>query len=212
MRFVDLTGQRFGRLTVFSRAASRNGGTYWNVKCDCGNTIIARSDHLRRNLIRSCKCLAAEESSERNTIHGFARPGARICEHWIWTNMIERCADAGNKNYCGRGIIVCERWVNSFEKFLSDMGNRPSPQHSLERRDNDGNYEPTNVYWATAKDQARNTRRTVLVDVAGERLCLKDATEKLGLPYAPIATRIRRGWPIEQALNTPVVVGAKWRK
>lgn len=105
-------------------------------------------------------------------------------------------------HYGGRGIKVCDRW-QIFENFLEDMGPRPSSQHSLEREDNDGNYEPGNVKWATRDEQHRNTRRNVTVEIAGKKMILKDAALQCGIAYQSVRYRIGIGWPVLDALHTP---------
>jgi hypothetical protein len=119
--------------------------------------------------------------------------------------MRDRCRNPKHrayKNYGGRGITVCERW-NSFENFYADVGDRPSPKHSIDRIDNDLGYEPGNVRWADQKTQSRNSRRNRLVAINGETLCLQDWAERMGLGRCTIYDRLRRGWSIERALTTP---------
>lgn len=121
--------------------------------------------------------------------------------------MLSRCRNPNNAafdRYGGRGIKVCEAWLN-YSAFLADMGRRPSPEYSLERRDNDGGYEPGNCRWATRAEQANNRRSNVLVNFKGETMPLKSAARAAGLPYKTVYARIRRGgWAIERALSTPL--------
>jgi len=117
--------------------------------------------------------------------------------------MRSRCNNPKNKGYCnygGRGIIVCARWV-SFETFFTDMGERPSPKHSIDRIDNDGNYEPSNCRWATKTQQARNRRSNTLITWQGQRLSRAEWAEKTGIGESTIKMRLRSGWPIELALT-----------
>jgi len=128
----------------------------------------------------------------------------------VWKTMRQRCTNqncAGYPRYGARGIVVCSRW-DDFALFLEDMGDPPFEGASIERKDNDGHYEPGNCIWATAKDQAVNRHTTIFVDVDGDELCLKDACARLGLPYKTVHMRIRRsGYTPEEALTAPILRG-----
>jgi len=158
--FVDLVGRRFNRLTVESRGPNMAGHTGWNCRCDCGNKTLVARPNLVSSSIKSCGCLHLEKAGKLNLKHGFTRGYKKTREYRIWVGMRNRCSDPNRvswPNYGGRGIRVCERW-NDFRHFLADMGPRPSPRHSLDRINNDGNYEPGNVRWATARQQVKNRR------------------------------------------------------
>jgi hypothetical protein len=124
-----------------------------------------------------------------------------------WRTMIQRCHNPNSNGYYlygSRGIKVCERWRTSFEAFCEDMGARPSPSHTIDRIDNDGNYEPGNVRWGTKKQQSTNSRRNITATINGETLCMTDWCRKLGVSYACVQTRVtRRGWDLKRALFTP---------
>jgi len=131
---------------------------------------------------------------------------SRSREYYTWQNMRRRCLDAGNcqyKNYGGRGIKVCERWLESFDNFLSDMGEKPRG-YTLDRIDNDGNYEPGNCRWATVKDQCANKRTTILHTRNGVTKCMSHWADEIGLKRRSVQMRISRGWPIELALTAPL--------
>lgn len=127
-------------------------------------------------------------------------------EYTVWLNMKQRCSNQNHpcyNHYGGRGITVCERW-NSFQLFIRDMGARPTSDHWIERRENNKGYEPDNCYWATASNQSRNTRRTILITIAGVTMCAKDWSALRKLPYRTIITRIRNGWHPVDAVSTSV--------
>jgi hypothetical protein len=161
---IDITGQTFNRLTVISEAGHQHGAVMWQCQCECGNTVIVRSSRLRNNRTMSCGCLNRELATQRATTHGL----------WLhplydtWYRMNNRCYDTNRDNYHrygGRGISVYDEWRDSPEAFITwaeaNIGHKPSPTHSLDRIDNDGNYEPGNIRWATPLEQQHN-KGTVL--------------------------------------------------
>lgn len=132
--------------------------------------------------------------------------GKNTAERVVWRGMLDRCNNEKSTsyvNYGGRGIRVCPEWEASYEAFLASVGPRPSPSHTLDRIDNDGNYEPGNVRWATPSQQARNKRNTVWVEIDGQKMALVDAAEKLGLSPVTVDNRIRRGMPPERWFRRP---------
>lgn len=196
MRLVDLIGKRFGELTVLGRAPDRMRRRRWLCICSCGTTKIIEGMALKQGKTRSCGC------HQGRIIHGHNRGYTASRTHRSWSTMKTRCLDHNNsgfKFYGARGIQICERWMD-FQNFLADMGERP-PNTSIERRDNNGNYEPGNCYWATRAEQSNNTRRNIWLEHQGQRHTVSVWARKVGLAPSTLATRIKRGWSVERALT-----------
>lgn len=202
---IDIIGNRYGRLLVIDREENdHRGKSRWRCQCDCGNMVVVVSYSLRSGATRSCGCLsvqtAAMTGKERAT-HGMSRS----LIYKIWGSMKSRCENARDRayiHYGARGISVCERWSNSFEYFYEDVGDPPSGKYSLDRIDNNGNYEPGNVRWANATQQARNRRSNFVIAFNGKTMTATDWGEHLGIRPQTITQRIRRdGWSVEDALT-----------
>lgn len=155
----DLVGERFGYLTVVERAnPSATGMVRWLCRCECGTTKLIQGSSLTNGYTKSCGC----HRNDNKRRHGHHTNTGKTGEYNSWCGMKQRCYNPGAtqyKDYGGRGITVCERWRDSFENFLLDVGPSPGPGYSIDRINNDGNYEPGNVRWATAKEQAVNRRK-----------------------------------------------------
>ena len=199
LTYNSLLVLRFGGLTV-----QPNGRRLakWVCRClVCGSTTVVLGNHLHTGHIKSCGCKRPRHSRKPRK-HGMSHHPT----YQSWTSMWSRCSnekDTGWKRYGGRGIRVCDRW-REFENFLAGMGERP-PGHSLERRDNEGDYEPNNTRWATPAEQAKNTRWNVCLSYAGRTMCLSDWARETALKDATLRKRIRRlGWSVEKAITTPV--------
>lgn len=208
--FKDIAGNRYGRLTVVGYDGKRGKGHFWKCLCACGNFRIVRRGDLTMNRTKSCGCLRKEKSAangKKAFVHGGrSRSEPPTPEYTSWLSMKARCykitADS-YPNYGGRGIKVCDRWLNSFEAFLEDMGSKPTPQHQIERIDNDRDYEPNNCKWATPKEQGRNKRNNHHLTFGGETMPMSAWAERVGLPYNTLKLRLRNGYSIEKALTMP---------
>lgn len=208
-KIIDLTGQKFGRLTVVKRVedyVSPSGQklVQWLCECECGNKTIVQSCILRHGKTASCGCLRNEVVSKINTKHGQAhtRP------YKTWKNMIARCYHKNYKNYKnygGRGIQVCEEWKNDFVSFYNwAISNGYTDNLTLDRINTDGNYEPNNCRWVSMKEQDRNRRTNRLLTYNGETHCYAEWEQLLNFGRGMVWNRLNRGWSIEKALTTPV--------
>jgi len=178
---IDLIGQRFERLLVERFVSLEKQGARWECKCDCGKTTNVIGKHLRGGKVKSCGCFKDENTRLRSLKHGCAN---KTAEYRAWRHMKSRCYNPNvynYPNYGGRGIIVCERWLNSFDIFLADMGERPSAKHSIDRINSNGNYEPLNCKWSTTHEQSRNLRTNHWIEYGGQKLILSDWATYLGM-------------------------------
>lgn len=203
-KLIDLTGQVFSRLVVIKRVENnKHNQVRWLCQCSCGNYITIRSSDLRNKNTKSCGCLYNEVRGTTNFIHGHNRKNQTSKTYQSWRNMIQRCASLYGKHYRtygNRGIKVCNRWLK-FINFLNDMGDKPEGM-SLDRIDNDGNYEPNNCRWATTKEQQRNRHNNRLITINSVTKCLVEWCEDLQLRYGTVLGRILYyNWTIEEALE-----------
>lgn len=195
MRLVDLTGKKFGRLTVLHRAKNKKEKVAWLCKCSCGNEIEINSESLKRGLTKSCGCLRSELSRDRRKTHGHTLFGEETPEYKSWLSMFSRCRckkGVTYKNYGARGIKVCIRW-NKFENFYKDMGDRPEGT-SLDRINNNKGYSPKNCRWATNKEQARNKRNNRKINIKGKIYTLIELAELTGKHRETIRKWLKNGY------------------
>lgn len=205
--YVEI-GQQFDRWTVIALAKpSKKNEKFWIVRCLCGNEGRVSNWALGSGNSLSCGCLRRERAAVARVTHGETRTvdGKIVCtpEYHSWSSMIQRCYKsyvASYKSHGARGITVCSRWLESFQNFLDDMGRKPDPTWSLDRIDNNGNYEPGNVRWASSKIQSRNTSRNRYLTVGSETILLVEWAEKTGVNYATLRCRLEAGWSPERAI------------
>lgn len=200
-KLVDLSGRVYGRLTVLCRSGSLYGRPAWDCICTCGNNVRKCGNDLKVGNTASCGCLKRDITKLKNYSHGLTETS----EYKAWCKMKSRCTnedDISFKNYGGRGIIVCPQWINSFENFFADMGPKPSIKHSLERMNNNGDYESGNCKWATKVEQIRNRNITERVVVNGKEISIGQLAEDYGIPYQKLYKRIKLlNWDIERACH-----------
>ena len=195
---IDEMEKRYGRLTVIRRAKNRGTRAMWYCLCNCGNHATVSGTNLRSGHTQSCGCLMRDAV----TTHGLGNSP----EYAAWARMKQRCYNEHNHRfaqYGKRGITIDPRW-NKFEDFLEDMGRRPSPNHSLDRVDNDGPYSPANCRWATWTQQERNRTNNHLLTHNDKTQCLEAWADETGINNSTLRARLRRGWSIERTLTTPL--------
>lgn len=193
------TGKAFGKWTQIGPSfsvwfSSRQKNRYAVCRCECGSVEAVRTNQLRGPDGNRCKKCST-------TTHGLTSS----CEYKVWQGMVRRCSNTNERyyhHYGGRGITVCERWRH-FPNFYADMGPRPSSDHSLDRIDNDGHYEPGNCRWATRSQQQRNKRSNHHLYYEGRSILLVEAAEISGIPIHTISARLRVGWTVKEAIETP---------
>lgn len=209
-------GRRFGKLTVIAECEAPDSSgrktksyeKFYFCQCECGEATVGQITKLNTGEKRSCGCLLGETTAQRNLTHGANARGRRSKAYNTWAHVLQRCRNPKNvsyPDYGGRGIKVCDRWADSFENFLADMGEPPSPEHSIDRIDYNGNYEPGNCRWEVKIVQMNNKRSNRRITFGGRTQTLAEwAREKSLLPDT-ISNRIKAGWSVESAVNTPKV-------
>lgn len=200
--FKDLTGQKFNHLTVIRYIGRKNGRTMWHCLCDCGNEVDVDSSSLKSGNTTACGCRQSEGWGSNKT-HGMS--GKRI--YRIWMGIKNRCYYEKNKyysNYGGRGIRVCDEWLESFENFYKwAIENGYAKNLTIDRIDNDGNYEPSNCRWVTRIEQMNNTRRNRMIEYNGERKSVTEFAREFEISPELVHGRLNRGWSVKDALTIP---------
>lgn len=211
----SVIGRRFGKL-VATEAISVEPGSprKYLCLCDCGRNKVMRRDHLLTNKPKSCGCMRKELKQRVTVTHGHKLNGKASSEYMTWAAVKQRCLNCNNRsfhNYGGRGILMCQEWKTSFAAFFQDMGKRP-PGTTLERRDNNGNYEPSNCKWATKREQCNNTRRNKRLTYLGQTLTMAQWERRKNFNHGLIHARLTKGWSVERSIETPVEVDSRFKK
>lgn len=196
MKFANVAGIRFGRLTAKVPIRNPNGRYSWRCDCGCGDTVVVRVADLLSKHTRSCGCLKRQIARKRMLRHGHTANSVVSSEYRTWCAMKYRCENPNDKRYAhygGRGIKVCKRW-QSFRMFFRDMGNRPTGA-TLERKNNNGNYTPSNCVWASLLKQANNRQNNRHITYQGETLTVAQWAKKLKVKYSTLYMRLYRGKP-----------------
>ena len=204
-KFNNLTGQKFGRLTVVERAENRYRQTIWRCLCDCGKTVEVQGKHLKDGYTTSCGCYRSECLTTRDTIHGFRRE--KLYE--VYKSMKQRCFNPNNKHYSyygGRGIKVCDEWVKSylsFRKWAHENGYRDGL--TIDRKDTNKDYSPDNCRWVDCETQSNNRRNVHIIRHNGTDKTLTQLAKETGISRSLLYSRlIERKWDIDRALTTPI--------
>lgn len=197
---IDLTGQRFGRLVAVKFAGhDKNRHRLWECQCDCGRTVNIDVNSLRSGKSKSCGC----SRKGINKTHG--KSGSRI--HKIWADMIQRTHNPNERcyvNYGGRGITVCDEWLTFEPFYLWAIQNGYAEGLTIDRIDNDKGYSPDNCRWVTRKVQGNNKRNNRRLEYQGQTKTLAEWAVQFGMKQETLANRLKLGWSIERALETPV--------
>lgn len=214
MAALDLKGKKFGRLLALDRVPHQKGdrNAIWTCLCDCGNVTVVSASHLGKETF-SCGCMQKEIAAEllRGNSHTATHHMTRTKEYRTWAKIKQRCYNPKSdkyRYYGGRGITMCDRWRDSFENFLEDMGKKPTPHHSIDRIDNQGSYSKSNCRWATRVEQQNNTSRNVTYEYKGQMMTLPQIIVASGTTLNPktITARVYDGgWDVERAVNTPLL-------
>jgi len=204
----DITGEQFGRLTaILPVCHDKAKSIMWLCVCSCGTEHITSGGSLRRGHTKSCGCLSAERALENFAPHREKHGMCGSPEHRAWAGMRERCLGNWSSNhtesYRRKGIGICKRWQD-FNNFYADMGDKPSPLHSLDRIDNNGDYQPDNCRWATTQQQNNNKSNNVLLTYKGKTLTVAQWSRRLGISYHTLMSRHRSGWSDTKVICHPL--------
>lgn len=205
-KFIDISGLKFHRLLVLERTPRKGSSAYWLCRCDCGNIKEVRGSELKDGNTKSCGCFSKDYHRDKNLKHGYAKKQNRHPMYESWKSMLQRCENpkaTRYDRYGGRGISVCDRW-HDFSQFEKDMAKTWNKGLTLERIDNNANYEPSNCRWATRSEQLCNTNRTVFLTAHGLIMSLTEWARCLGVNPKAFNTRKRLGWSDKKIIDTPI--------
>lgn len=203
VKIGEIVPEKRGRLTPIGVPFMRKEMPFVVCVCDCGKVAVASLWHMKSGHAASCGCYHEERRVEAKTTHG----KCRTPEHSAWAAMKQRCTDRNCSSfhrYGGRGIAVCDEWINSFDAFLLDMGPRPSARHSLDRKDNNLGYSKDNCRWATHPEQCSNRSTSVVLEFYGKRMSITEWSAISQVPASAVYSRISRGWPPKVAMWAPI--------
>ena len=205
-KIKNIEGRRFGKLVALKMDGfNKWKKAVWLCRCDCGNTISTLSNGLIAGRTKSCGCYQKEVVTK----HGVSRSP----EYIAWKSMISRCRNSNDpsyKTYGGAGVDVCDRWIESVNNFIEDMGARPSLKYSVDRIDNSKGYSKENCRWATMKEQQRNRTNNRIIEFNGISMCIAEWCELLGLKFCTLDRRLKnKNFTVEQALTMPLQVIGK---
>ena len=201
----NLVGKRFGKLKVIKyNGSNKNGRALWLCKCDCGNTKVIVGNSLINKATISCGCYNKEAARKRRIKHDLSYSKL----YKVWSGMKTRCYNKNFIYYCnygGRGIIICDEWLNDFATFYNwAIANGYKDHLTIDRLDVNGNYEPSNCRWATRKEQNNNMTKNIIIKYNGEEKTISQWSTEFNLNRTALYYRIKRGWDIEKALTTPI--------
>lgn len=192
---TDEVGTEYGKLTVIEFAGNTKGGdSRWLCQCECGNTTTVARGELRKGSTLSCGCHRAN-----------AKGMCESTEYTSWQEMKRRCYTTNYKDYHlygGKGITVCQRWLDAFVNFFEDMGPKPFKEATIDRKDGNGNYEKDNCRWASKTEQSQNTSKTRMLTYNGETYCLREWARRLGISHCTLRSRLNKGWPPEKVFSS----------
>lgn len=204
MKKLNLVGLKFSRLTVLSELSERttSGKVQFECQCDCGKIVKVIGSKLKNGWTKSCSCLQKEAVKERSVILNKTHGLSRTSIYTTYQSMIARCNNPKAESYTrygGRGIKVCKRWMESFENFYQDMGDKPSKSHSIERISNEGDYELSNCKWATIFEQENNKSTNVVISYKGDLLTIAELSRLLNISYSKLWNRLKRRKELESS-------------
>jgi hypothetical protein len=202
---IDIIGKKYNYLTVISRHGTKFKDIYYNCLCDCGTYKIIRGFSVKSGETKSCGCyfrkIASKNMKKNRKSLNFKHGKYKKVEYQSWLNMKARCKGKTKKNnYLKRGITVCDEWINSFEQFYKDMGDRPSKYHSIDRIDNDKGYSKENCRWTTVEVQSRNKSSNRYITYNNQTMTLKDWANSIGIKQNTLNLRLKK-WSLHDALT-----------